>query len=247
LCLIGAASAAPIQVWSGPETDVIISNVVASPAQQATIHTALAAGTLTHAMLDTIFEGRSNYVWYDHKERRWLNDGVTVSSNYLGLGLGTSVMPGPLAVGDAFTHEADGMIEFQLDALPSASAIQVQFRRQDASNFWFANLSNSGAFSLYETVSGTPTLRGTAAGVLVAGQRIVVDFRGTTIRGYHDTTLDWTYASATNFQTETDGAVNSLGTGGRASSLLSWPATPASAPLTPGALSINAALTAMGA
>jgi hypothetical protein len=247
-CMVGAQSAFS-SGWSGSIQDAIMSNAVTSPAQQATIHTALAAGTLNHALLDTIFEGRSNYVWYDHKERRWLNDGVTVSSNYPGLGLGTSVMPGPLAVGDAFTHEADGMIEFQLDALPVGSAIYIYFRKQDFSNTWWVQIQADGTFALYDLVAGTPTWRAaTGAGALVGGERIIVDFRGTTIKGYYNTTLAWSYASATNFQTKTDGVVYALGsTPGRISNLLSWPATPASALLTPGASSINAALTAMGA
>jgi hypothetical protein len=76
---------------------------------------------------------------------------------------------------------------------------------------------------------------------------LIVDFRGTTIKGYYNTTLAWTYASATNFATETDGKLTALGTGGRISSLIAWPVTLASATLTPGAASINAALTAMGA
>jgi hypothetical protein len=245
--VIGASSTTPANPWSGSIQDAIISNVVASPADQATINTALAAGTLTHALLDSIFLDRANYVWYDHKERRWLNDGVTVSSNYPGVGLATSVLPGPLAVGDAFTHEADGMIEFQLDVLPSSGDIYVFFRQQDASNVWRIRITSAGTFILDEIVGGSATPRINVVGVLTGGERLVCDFRDTTIKLYHNTTLDGSYASAANFKTETDGSVKSLGTGGRISNLLSWPASPAGAPLTLGASSINAALTAMGA
>jgi hypothetical protein len=166
------------------------------------------------------------------------------SANHPGYGLATACLPGPLAVGDAFTHEADGIVEFGLDALPSGR-IYVSFRRQDTNNKWAISFTNTANFELWEYVSGTPTYSAAVNGIATPGMPFVVVFEGSTIKGYYGTTLGWTYSSATNFQTLTSGAIDE--NTGKLSDLLAWPASPASAPLTPGASSINAALTAMGA
>ena len=173
-------------------------------------------------------------------------DGVAnvASTNHPGYGLATSVLPGPRAAVDTFTHEADAIIEFQLDALPSAGNLDIAFRKQDATHEWIVRIDSTGALALIEDNAGE-TSRASAAGVLSGGERITVIAFGSTIKGYYDTTLAFTYASATNFQTATTGNVNALGTGGRISNLLAWPLDLASAPNTPEAANIKAAFDLM--
>ena len=48
---------------------------------------------------------------------------------------------------------------------------------------------------------------------------------GNTITGRIDESQAWSYASATNFATETDGEVDALGTGGAVSDLITLPRT----------------------
>jgi len=236
LCVIGAGTSVPVNIWNGAISDVIITlnGVVATPTQMSDIHTKLAAGTLTMGDLDTMF-GAGNYAWYRHDDRK------TVSLP----GIATDVLAGPRALGDWFGHEADGLIEWQLDVRPTAGGIVVEFRMQDVINSWQMWANVTGDYALYEYVAGGWTLRGNAVGVLVGGERIIGVFEGTTIKGYYNTTLAWTYASAVNFQTKTLGRIFTLGTDGKLSSLITWPRNLAAAPLTLGASEAKRALDAM--
>ena len=92
--------------------------------------------------------------------------------------------------------------------------------------------------SLDEIVGGSPTVRGSSAGVVANGGRIVIIADDTTIKiyttvkKYEANNLQITYTSATNFKTETDGELDNLGTGGAVSDLISWPRTLSGAALT---------------
>lgn len=170
------------------------------------------------------------------------------SPNHPGYGVATSVLLGPRAVNDTFTHEADCLLEFVVNALPSSGTIDVAFRRQDATHEWLVRINASGDLLLVEDNDGEVT-RSTASGVVTAGMRIVVIPVGNVINGYTDSgaaaTLRWTYSSATNFATQTSGNGNSLGTGGRISNLTTWPRDLANAPNTPGAAEALRALQEM--
>ena len=108
----------------------------------------------------------------------------------------------------------------------SGDNVDVAIRMQDADNYWFCRVNSSGDISLLEVIDGdTPVQRSTAAGVVSTGHRVVIIADGTTIKGYSNNTLRWTYASATNFATATDGKVLALGTGGAVSDLKTWPRT----------------------
>lgn len=67
LCTLGAGSTTPGFPWSGDISDAVYAKTTATPAQMATLHTALAAGTLTSTTLDTIF-GAGNWLWYKYDE-----------------------------------------------------------------------------------------------------------------------------------------------------------------------------------
>jgi hypothetical protein len=138
-------------------------------------------------------------------------------------GIATQQLSGARDPGDTFIHEGDCIIEFTVTTRPSADQIEVQFRKQDATNFWQVTIDSTGALDLDEVVAGTPTQRGTAAGVISNGERVVVLAVGTTIKVYDGNTIRITYASASNFQTETDGKLETEGTGGSVSNIVAWP------------------------
>lgn len=140
-------------------------------------------------------------------------------------GLATQRLAGSVAAGTTFTHEANCVIEWTQTTVPSAGETEVFIRVQDASNYWRVMVTSAGTFILYEVVAGTPTSRASAATVVSNGHRIVIVADGTTIRGYSNNVLRWTYSSASNFATETDGELDALGTGGAVSDVVAWPRT----------------------
>ena len=80
LAKLGTFFTPPSNYLNASFYDAIHANTVATPAQMATIHTALAAGTLTKAALDTVF-GANNYVWYKHTETYQSNGLANVEAN----------------------------------------------------------------------------------------------------------------------------------------------------------------------
>lgn len=173
-------------------------------------------------------------------------DGPNVgSSNFVGYGIATAVLPGPRAAADTFTHEADCVIEFELVALPGgADVVDVEFRRQDATHHWTIRINAAGDLILIEDNAGE-TARITDAGVLAGGERIVCVADDDDITLYYDTTQAGTYASATNFKTLTSGEIEALGAAGQVSNLISSPRNLAAAPNTPGANNARNALVRM--
>jgi len=140
-------------------------------------------------------------------------------------GLATDVHAGSVSAGTTFSHEADCLIEFTVDTLPSASGITVEFRRQDADNYWALQIFYTGAFVLWEYSGGFTSRMSLGAGTVSNGHRCVILASGTTIKIYTDNILRGTYASATNFATATAGELDALGTGGAISDLITWPRT----------------------
>ena len=145
-------------------------------------------------------------------------------------GIATQRLAGARSGGDTFTHTANCVLEYTQTTLPSASNSDFRFRRQDATNYWQVTIDSTGAFTLNEVVAGTPTQRATAAGVVSSGHRIVIVADSTTIRGYSNNVLRWTYSSASNFATATAGELTALGTTGAVSEVISWPRVLAAAP-----------------
>lgn len=140
-------------------------------------------------------------------------------------GIATQRLSGARAAGDTFTHEGNCLIEFTVTTIPSADQIEVRFRVQDADNYWQVTIDSTGAMELDEVVAGTPTQRGAAAGVVANGDRIVIIAAAGVIRVFEANTVRITYSSATNFQTETDGELETEGTGGSVSDIVAWPRT----------------------
>ena len=88
-------------------------------------------------------------------------------------GLATDSAASPSA-SDTFTHEADCLIEFTVDAVPTANEIYVHFRAQDAANYWNVRLMSDGSMRLNEVVGGAQTQRGNVGAGLSGGERIVI-------------------------------------------------------------------------
>lgn len=140
-------------------------------------------------------------------------------------GLATNRIAGAVSAGATFVHEANCLIEFVLTTIGSAGFAYIDYRKQDDNNCWRIRWNSSGTLALIERVAGVDTERGSATSVLSNGHRIVVIADGTTIRVYSNNVLRITYASATNFATETDGELEALGTGGAVSDIVAWPRT----------------------
>lgn len=130
--------------------------------------------------------------------------------------------------GDSGTHDASGTIYHIVDSLPAVGETKFAFRMQDASNYWWIGISPTGQLALYETVAGVDTSRGSAAGVVAAGDYIAILPYGQTIRVVEGApggtfTTRITYAAAVNFETETDWEILSLANGAAFSNLRIFP------------------------
>lgn len=146
-------------------------------------------------------------------------------------GIATQRLAGSVAAGTNFTQESNALIEFTVTTLPSANNINVEFRRLNSANNWLVRINPAGDITLIETVTGSPTTRGTSAGVVANGDRVVIVADGSTIRVYEANTLRITYSSATTHLTQTTARVDALGTGGVVSDAISWPRTLSGQPL----------------
>ena len=140
-------------------------------------------------------------------------------------GIVTQRLAGARVAGDAFTHEADCLIEFTATAIPSANNIDLRFRKQDDTNYWQVTISSTGAITLNEVVGGSATGRGTSAGAVSNGHRCVIIASDTTIRVYVNNVFKINYVSAVNFKTATAGVLSGEGTGGDVREIISWPRT----------------------
>lgn len=141
-------------------------------------------------------------------------------------GLATQVLAGSRSVNDAFVHEANCIITFTATTKPSAGDAEVRFRIQDATNYWAFRWNSDGGGRIFEVVDDVATQRGgIPTDSLANGGHVLIRCSGTSIRMYYVNKIQADYSSATNFQTETDGKVGSLGTGGALSDIVSWPKT----------------------
>jgi hypothetical protein len=142
-------------------------------------------------------------------------------------GIATTRLAGARSVNDTFTHEAGAMwIDFMLTTLPSSGNITIDFRKQDANNYWQLNVSSAGVFALVEVVAGAPTTRASTTSV-ANGDRLLCVMDGAQARLVRYRTgaaaNSTVYDSVATFTTQTSGVVSSLGTGGAISDLVAWP------------------------
>lgn len=138
-------------------------------------------------------------------------------------GIVTQRLAGARSPGDTFSHEADCLIELTVDTRPVSDLIILQFRIQDSDNLWKITVNSAGNITLIERVGAGDTTRGSSAGAVSNGDRIVLILDDNIIKIFIDDNLGVTYSSAINFKTETNGELNSEGTGGAVSDLVSWP------------------------
>lgn len=139
-------------------------------------------------------------------------------------GLATQRLAGARTAGDTFTHEANCVIEFTVTTVPVGSALSVYFRIQDATNYWQLNI-DSVDIAFYEVTAGSPTFRAGVSVTTSNGHRFVIVADASTIRVYSNNVLRLTYSSASNFATETDAKLETLGASGAVSEIISWPRT----------------------
>jgi hypothetical protein len=132
---------------------------------------------------------------------------------------------GSRSAGDTFTPPADFIMAYTITTLPTGGGVNIEVRFQDGTNYWMVQVWNDGTFKIFDRVAGTFTQRAIASGggVITSGMQIVIAANDETITGYYNNTLGWTYASAAAFKTETDGNIDSTGTGGALTDLYIWP------------------------
>lgn len=142
-------------------------------------------------------------------------------------GIATQRLAGARSPGDTFTHEADCILEYEADALPTNNEeiIDFRFRIQDATNYWQLTIDDDGDLGLNEVVAGVPTSRGTDAAHVAAGDRIVIICDDEEIKVYEANLHRITYANAANFKTATSGELEALAAGSAVKDIISWPRT----------------------
>lgn len=170
-------------------------------------------------------ENTDNFMYFD-----WIRVANLPSPFDSANGLATDILSGSRSQGDIFTHEGDCLLEFICTTLPSSGQHEIQFRKQDSDNYWQVTIDSSGNIDLDEVVAGSPTQRGTSTGI-GNGYRVVVHCFGSNIMvgsattATGRTTSKFVYSSATNFQTERDGSLLTLGTDGAINNIYAFPRT----------------------
>lgn len=140
-------------------------------------------------------------------------------------GIATDRLAGARSVNDTFTHEGNCHIEFLITALPSAGNISISCRRQDANNYVQILIGSTGNLAVNEVIAGTPNTRLSLASNLV-NDYIMLSLNGLRTSLYRDRSTGHTGPSAYNlmgFGSATSGKIDSLGTGGGISDLVTWP------------------------
>ena len=138
-------------------------------------------------------------------------------------GIATDRVAGVVAAGTTFVHEADCIIEYTVTAIPSSGNIKLQFRLQDANNRLEVQCGTGGIVA-YKFISGTPTQIGSLGTSPNGGDRIVIVADGTSVKVYVANILRIT-GTVSEFATETNGSLISVGVGGSVSDIVTWPRT----------------------
>lgn len=171
----------------------------------------------------TLYPGITNYdATFTANHLRVLDLAAPYSTDY---GLATQRLSGARAAGNAFTHDADHIVEWTQTTRPSADFTDICVRYQDDNNTWAYDIDNTGAVTLYEVVAGVWISRVSNAAGVANGHRCVGVAAASAIRFYSNNVLRFTYSSASGGATRTAGKVLALGTGGAVSDLVSWPRT----------------------
>ncbi len=140
--------------------------------------------------------------------------------------LATSQLAGSRSSGDSFSHEADFVQRATLTTVPTSGEIRVDFRKQDSNNLWGWRVNDSGDLELLEKVSGSDTVRGTAAAAVVDGELLTVVADDETINihdGGASASRKINYGSAVNFKTETAGEIETVAASGAVTDVVTYP------------------------
>jgi len=208
--VIGAGTTAPINVWDGWLSDaILLYGVVATPAQMATMHTHLDAGTLTEQILDAEF-GVNNWSWWKLNES-YQSDGLGHAEGIAGgIGSGGAGLQWEQPIG-AFDINSSDQFECDLIENPGWGNISIavaECKTQDVvitCDGWAAcgpcarYLDEDNLVMLYNNGAGTVVLReivGGAINVLLSvaavyvpggNLRLIVD--GQNVRAYYEDVL----------------------------------------------------------
>lgn len=209
--VIGASSTVPANVWKGWLKDAICiyHGAVITPAQMATIHTMLAAGTMTKAWLDTEF-GVGKWSWWKLNES-FTSDGEGHAEGVAGgIGAGGAGKIYEQPVGGWAQHFAnerwscingDNIMVADAktaDVLVTATINRfgdtgITLRYTDANNYIRAIIGAVNC-QLIQVVAGVPTTLITAAAAAVVNAPITAILDGTSARLIYNNVLIGTTA-----------------------------------------------------
>lgn len=142
----------------------------------------------------------------------WLND----------YGPGSLAIPGAMLAGTVFSHEPNFSMYFQLVNNGTAGSSVIDFRIQDALNYWNISISSGGVATINEVVAGVSTVRATSAAAFDA-ERVSIVVSGTNIVVGDPTSLRAFWNTAVNFQTATAGRVSAIAANGDLQNLEVYP------------------------
>jgi len=131
-----------------------------------------------------------------------------------------TVLDTSVAASDTYTFDADFFFEIDVTTVPTAGAIEIRFRIQDASNYWRLTIDGTST-DVDEVVAGVPTQRMTIA-ASASGDRITLTADNEDLAMWRNDGTRDSFGAAANFKTETAAETNSLGTGGVVAFLGSW-------------------------
>jgi len=137
----------------------------------------------------------------------------------------TQVLAGARSAGDTFNHEKDCLIEAEIATIPAAGQIEIRFRIQDANNYLQVTVDSAGDLDLDKVIGGTPTQLDSAAAVIANSDRIMIVCDDDDISVYEANVARLTGTEAT-LKNETAGELETEGTGGAVTDIISWPMCP---------------------
>lgn len=132
---------------------------------------------------------------------------------------------GTVAQETTFSHAADCLVQFTA-TLPSSGQSKIDVRMAVSGNdadCWRIVFDNTGTYTLFERVTSSPTQRAQDIAAITTGQVLTIMCDATVIAGYHAATQSWSYPSASNFATATNGQIDTVGAGSAFADLVSWP------------------------
>ena len=145
-------------------------------------------------------------------------------------GIATSTLTPTHVAAQTYTHTANTLISFVMDTVPAGGNHIVSFRKQDANNYWYLRITGgTGAARIYTREGGVDTLRANISGAGNAGDVLEVKIEDDVATFYRNGASKTPSYTSALFASETDGAIENLGTTGASSDLVALPITPSAA------------------